>query len=74
MRETNSQALGRRPSQVLQLVKDVTRIKPKLVSEDLGTRSERGGCFCLSAVLRRESSEFLFEGVEASGALEPPAV
>lgn len=73
MRETDSQALRRRPSQVLELAKDVISINSELFSQLPGTHSEREGRLCLSTVLRRELSEFLLEAVEARGEFEPPA-
>lgn len=52
MSETHSQALGRRPSEVLQLVKDISGIDTQLGRQDLRTGAEREECFRLSAMLR----------------------
>jgi hypothetical protein len=52
MSETHSQALRRRPSEVLQLVKDISGIDAQLIREDLRTGAERKERFSLSAMLR----------------------
>jgi hypothetical protein len=66
MGEPHPQALRRRTSQLLELMKHVAGVEPKLEGENLGTGAQSQDRLRLSPLLGGESRQLLFEGLHVS--------